>query len=391
MSEAESLLAGPLPAQREGLDRGDVTASELVEASLERIRAHAGLVAVISTRDTAALAEAEAAASRIAAGRPRSLLDGIPVLLKDNIVQAGEPASCASRILEGYVSPFDAGVTERLQAAGAVIVGRTNMDEFAMGSSTERSVYGPAHNPWDPTRACGGSSGGSAAAVAAGLVPIALGSDTGGSIRQPASFCGVVGLKPTYGRISRWGLVAFASSLDQIGPFGRTVADCAATLELIGGHDPRDSTSVPEPMPDLRARLDGDIAGMTLGLPKQYFVEKGVDPGVLARVREAVAVLEGAGAKVVEVDLPDVVVDVSCSSGTYVRVLALDLGRALGCGGHLASLRRTAAGPFTIADAAELSALEDDREAARARVWRLDDPRTAERLAPYLSPRQKRT
>jgi aspartyl-tRNA(Asn)/glutamyl-tRNA(Gln) amidotransferase subunit A len=304
MSQAESLLAGPLPTQREGLDRGDVTASELVEASLERIRTHAGLAAVISTRDSAALAEAEAAASRIAAGRPRSLLDGIPVLLKDNIVQAGEPASCASKILEGYVSPFDAGVTERLQAAGAVIVGRTNMDEFAMGSSTERSVYGPSHNPWDPTRACGGSSGGSAAAVAAGLVPIALGSDTGGSIRQPASFCGVVGLKPTYGRVSRWGLVAFASSLDQIGPFGRTVADCAATLELIGGHDPRDSTSVPEPMPDLRARLDGDIAGTTLGLPKQYFVEKGVDPGVLTRVREAVAALEGAGAKVVEVDLP---------------------------------------------------------------------------------------
>ncbi|MBT8478818.1 MAG: Asp-tRNA(Asn)/Glu-tRNA(Gln) amidotransferase subunit GatA, partial [Gemmatimonadetes bacterium] len=224
------------------------------------------------------------------------------------IVQAGEPATCSSRILENFVSPYDATVTERLQAAGAIIVGRTNMDEFAMGSSTENSIHGPGRNPWDPARACGGSSGGSAAAVAAGLVPLALGSDTGGSIRQPASFCGVVGMKPTYGRVSRWGLVAFASSLDQIGPFGRSVADCAAMLGVIAGHDPRDSTSLSEPasFPGTPPgeSLDGRVEGLTIGLPSEYFVEEGVDPGVLDRVREAIAELEEAGARFVPISLP---------------------------------------------------------------------------------------
>ena len=304
MSQVDTLLAGDLSSQRAGLDRGDVSASELVEASLGRIAAHGDLVAVVSTREAAARAEAEASSKRIAEGQPLSFLDGVPVLLKDNIVQAGEPATCSSRILEGYVSPFDAGVTEKLRTAGAVIVGRTNMDEFAMGSSTENSIYGPSHNPWDASRACGGSSGGSAAAVAAGFVPLALGSDTGGSIRQPASFCGVVGLKPTYGRVSRWGLVAFASSLDQIGPFGRTVKDCALMLEAIAGHDPRDSTSVPEAVPALGEALTGDVKGLRIGLPREYFVEEGVDPGVLTRVREAIAELEGAGAQFVDVALP---------------------------------------------------------------------------------------
>ena len=304
MSSADQLLAGGLSEQRDGLDRGEIRATDLVEASLTRIASHAALGAVVSTRASAARTEAEASDRRIAAGSPRSPLDGIPVLLKDNIVQAGEPATCASRILEGYVSPYDATVTERLREAGAIIVGRTNMDEFAMGSSTESSIHGPSHNPWDPRRACGGSSGGSAAAVAAGLVPLAFGSDTGGSIRQPASFCGVVGLKPSYGRVSRWGLVAFASSLDQIGPFARSVSDCALALEVIGGHDARDSTSLPEAMPDLRTALSGDVEGLTIGLPKEYFVEEGVSPGVLTRVREAIAVLEEAGARFVEVTLP---------------------------------------------------------------------------------------
>jgi aspartyl-tRNA(Asn)/glutamyl-tRNA(Gln) amidotransferase subunit A len=304
MSQAETLLAGDLSEQREGLDRGDVSASELIEASLSRIAACGELAAVVSTRDASARMEAEAASKRIAEGKPLSGLDGLPVLLKDNIVQAAEPASCSSRILEGYISPYDAGVTEKLQAAGAVIVGRTNMDEFAMGSSTENSIHGPSHNPWDLSRACGGSSGGSAAAVAAGLVPVALGSDTGGSIRQPASFCGVVGLKPTYGRVSRWGLVAFACSLDQIGPFGRSVKDCALTLETIAGHDARDSTSIPEDVPTFHSLLDGNVAGLRIGLPREYFVSDGVDPGVLARVREAIAVLEEAGAQVVDVTLP---------------------------------------------------------------------------------------
>jgi aspartyl-tRNA(Asn)/glutamyl-tRNA(Gln) amidotransferase subunit A len=304
MTSAESLLAGGLSELRAGLDRGEVSSSELVEACLARIKALGSLDAVVSTRGEAALAEATEAARRIADGAARSPLDGIPILLKDNIVQAGEPATCASRILEGFVSPYDATVTERLRAAGAVIVGRTNMDEFAMGSSTEQSVYGPSHNPWDPSRACGGSSGGSAAAVAAGLVPLAFGSDTGGSIRQPASFCGVAGLKPTYGRVSRWGLVAFASSLDQIGPFGRRVMDCAQALELIAGHDERDSTSLPEPAPSLCERLDGEVSELVIGLPREYFVEEGVDPGVLSRVHEAIAVLEKAGARFIEVSLP---------------------------------------------------------------------------------------
>jgi len=304
MGRAEDLLATGLADQRAGLDRGDVVSTDLVEASLARIEAYADLSAVVSTRADGARAEAEAAAERIAAGKERSALDGVPILLKDNIVQRGEPATCASRILENFVSPYDATVSEKLQAAGAIVVGRTNMDEFAMGSSTEHSVYGAARNPWDRDRICGGSSGGSAAAVAAGLVSVALGSDTGGSIRQPASHCGVVGLKPTYGRVSRWGLVAFASSLDQIGPFGRSVADCAAMLEVIAGHDARDSTSIPEEVPRWTEALDGDVGGLTIGLPEEYFVEEGVEPGVLARVREAIGELESAGAKTVPVSLP---------------------------------------------------------------------------------------
>lgn len=304
MGNAESLLGAGLFAQREALDRGDISAVDLLEACLARIERRAHLNAVVSLRAEAARAEAEAARDRIAAGRRRSALDGVPVLLKDNIVQAGEPAGCASRILESFVSPYDAGVVERLQGAGAILVGRANMDEFAMGSSTESSIHGPGRNPWDPERACGGSSGGSAAAVAAGLVPLALGSDTGGSIRQPASFCGVVGLKPSYGRVSRWGLVAFASSLDQIGPLGRRVADCALALETIAGHDARDSTSLPEPAPRLVEGLDGQVEGLRIGLPREYFAAEGVDPGVLARVREAIGVLEEAGARVVDVGLP---------------------------------------------------------------------------------------
>lgn len=309
MSLVEKLLAGTLGEQREGLDRRDISARELVAASFSRITARESLTAVVSRRDEAALASAEASDARIMRGEPLSKLDGIPILLKDNIVQAGEPATCASRILGNFVSPYDAFVTERLAAAGAIIVGRTNMDEFAMGSSTENSIYGPSHNPWDETRTCGGSSGGSAAAVAAGMVPLAFGSDTGGSIRQPASYCGVVGLKPSYGRVSRWGLVAFASSLDQIGPLARSVSDCALALDLIAGHDAKDSTSIPEDIPnwsgDLeKARAAGSLDGLVIGLPREYFVEEGVEPGILARVREAITTLEEAGASFEEISLP---------------------------------------------------------------------------------------
>ncbi len=290
---------------RAELDRGRTSARQLVEASLARARElEPRLHAFLGFREERARAEADAADARRAAGRPRSPLDGIPVAIKDLLAQQGEPTSCASRILEGFVSPYTSTAVLRLAEAGAIVIGRTNLDEFAMGSSTEHSCFGATRNPWDLERAPGGSSGGSAAAVAAGIVPIALGSDTGGSVRQPAALCGVVGIKPTYGRVSRWGLVAYASSLDQVGVFARTAQDAALVLERIAGPDPRDSTSIPEPAPRYSEALGGDLGGITLGLPAEYFVEDGVDPAVLRAVREAVADLERAGAKTCEISLP---------------------------------------------------------------------------------------
>jgi aspartyl-tRNA(Asn)/glutamyl-tRNA(Gln) amidotransferase subunit A len=296
---------GTLGELRRALDAGETSSAALVEASLARAeRVGAALGAFTRLRPEQARAEAQAADARRRAGGVLSPLDGIPVAIKDNLVRRGEVTTCASRILEGYVSPYSAGVIERLDAAGAVAVGSTNMDEFAMGSSSEHSVFGPVRNPWDRERTPGGSSGGSAAAVAAGIVPLAIGSDTGGSIRQPASFCGVVGLKPTYGRVSRWGLVAYASSLDQVGGFGRSVADVAELLEVIAGHDARDSTSLPEPPPGCVRALDGDVSGLVVGIPREYFVEQGVAPEVVAAVRAAIAELEAAGAKTRELSLP---------------------------------------------------------------------------------------
>ena len=294
---------GNVSELRAALDAGSVSSLELVESALARARG-LDLGALVATRADAAREEASLADARRASGDLRSPLDGIPMALKDNIAAAGEPCGCASRILEGYTSPYDSTAVARLREAGAVVVGRSNMDEFAMGSSTEHSALGPARNPWDPERAPGGSSGGSAALVAAGIVPLALGSDTGGSIRQPAALCGVVGLKPTYGRVSRYGLVAFASSLDQIGPLARTSADAALALGVLAGHDPRDSTSLPDPVPDYAAALAGDCTGLTVGLPREYFVEEGVDPGVLGAVRDAVLELEKAGARTREISLP---------------------------------------------------------------------------------------
>jgi aspartyl-tRNA(Asn)/glutamyl-tRNA(Gln) amidotransferase subunit A len=296
---------GTLPELRSALDTGAVSSAELVDRALARAEAiEPRLHALLATREQRARAEAAEADRRRAGGEVRSPLDGIPVALKDNLAHAGEKVGCASRILEGYASPFDATAVARLREAGAVVVARTNMDEFAMGSSTENSAHGTSRNPWDPERSPGGSSGGSAAAVAAGVVPIALGSDTGGSIRQPAAFTGVAGMKPTYGRVSRFGLVAFASSLDQIGPIARTAADCATVLDLISGHDPRDSTSLPEPATSCVGALGGDVSGLVIGLPSEYHASEGVDPEVLARVREAVGELEAAGAKTHEVSLP---------------------------------------------------------------------------------------
>jgi aspartyl-tRNA(Asn)/glutamyl-tRNA(Gln) amidotransferase subunit A len=294
-----------LREHREILDGGGASSRQLVEAALTRARGVGErLGAFLGLREERALAEADAADARRARGEPRSRLDGIPVAIKDVMVQSGEPTTCASHILEGFVSPYSSTAVERLEQAGAVVIGRTNMDEFAMGSSTEHSIGGPARNPWQPACSPGGSSGGSAVAVAAGVVPAALGSDTGGSVRQPAAFCGVTGLKPTYGRVSRWGLVAYASSLDQIGVLAHTAEDAGWMLAAVSGHDPLDSTSIPEPPEDVTAALGGDVSGLVLGLPREFFVEEGVDPGVLAAVREAVAELERCGAKTREVSLP---------------------------------------------------------------------------------------
>jgi aspartyl-tRNA(Asn)/glutamyl-tRNA(Gln) amidotransferase subunit A len=292
-------------ALRRALDAGATSSVALVERALARAEAlQPRLGAFVGLRAAAARREAAEADAQRGRRGARSALHGIPVALKDNIAQAGEPCGCASRILEGYVSPFDSTLVERLRAAGAVVIGRTNMDEFAMGSSTEHSRHGPTRNPWDLARSPGGSSGGSAAAVAAGIVPLAFGSDTGGSIRQPAAFTGVVGLKPGYGRVSRYGLVAFASSLDQIGPLARTAEDCADALDAISGHDPRDSTSLREPPTRTREALGGDVAGLVVGLPREYLGGEGCDPEVARAVEDAARELEKAGVTLRECSLP---------------------------------------------------------------------------------------
>ena len=252
-------------------------------------------------------AEARAAAERVdrtvAAGDDPGPLAGVPIALKDNLCTRGVPTTCSSKILDGWLPPYDATVVQRLAAAGAVPIGKTNLDEFAMGSSTENSAFGPTRNPRDLTRVPGGSSGGSAAAVAAGFAPLSLGSDTGGSIRQPAALCGVVGVKPTYGRVSRYGLIAFASSLDQIGPFANTVADAAQLFEVIAGHDPRDSTSIPEGSPAVSEHLLDGVDGLRVGVVTELLGE-GIAPDVAARVREAAEALAAAGAKVEEASVP---------------------------------------------------------------------------------------
>jgi aspartyl-tRNA(Asn)/glutamyl-tRNA(Gln) amidotransferase subunit A len=294
-----------------GLRRADFSAVELLEAHLTLVGSqdHA-LNAWASVDREGARAAAHAADRRLRTGDSASPLLGIPVGLKDLVVTHGRPSTAGSRILDGFIGPYDAHIAERLNSAGAVVVGKTNMDEFAMGSSTEHSAWGPTANPWDLGRVPGGSSGGSAAAVAAFHVPLAIGTDTGGSIRQPAALTGTVGLRPTYGRVSRFGIIAFASSLDQIGPIGRDVRDAALLLGVVAGHDERDSTSAPEPVPDYFGSLASEddeaasvLRGMRLGVPRQYFVA-GMEPGVEARVREAFGVLESAGAELAEVDLP---------------------------------------------------------------------------------------
>ena len=258
-----------------------------------------------------ARAAADAIDAAVARGDDPGPLAGVPVALKDNLCTRGVPTTCSSKILDGWRPPYDATVVTRLQQAGAVAIGKTNLDEFAMGSSTENSAFGPTRNPHDTGRVPGGSSGGSAAAVAAGFAPLALGSDTGGSIRQPAALCGVVGVKPTYGRVSRYGLVAFASSLDQIGPFAATVEDAAQLLEVIGGPDPMDTTSIPEPFPSLLDELDKGVDGLRVGVVTEFLEADGLDPEIAARVRAAADALSAAGAKVGEASVPSTIYGLS--------------------------------------------------------------------------------
>ncbi len=295
---------------------GEISAVAVLDDHLARISEREGEIHAFNlVASDLARAQAEAVDAAVAEGRDPGPLAGVPVAVKDNTCTRGIPTTCSSKILEGWLPPYNATVIDRLGAAGAVTIGKTNLDEFAMGSSTENSAFGPTRNPHDTSKVPGGSSGGSAAAVAADFAPISIGSDTGGSIRQPAALCGVVGAKPTYGVVSRYGLIAFASSLDQIGPFAHTVADAAALLEVIGGHDPRDSTSIPAPAPSLLDVLDRGVEGLRVGVITELSggpggVE-GIAPDVAGRTKQAVEALEAAGAIVSEVSVPSATLGLS--------------------------------------------------------------------------------
>lgn len=299
------LFEQPAHVLHDMLVNKEITSLELTQAVLARIDEVEGDVqAYLTITREEALAQAKAVDEKIAKGEEIAFLEGIPGAIKDNICTKGIKTTCASKILQKFVPPYDATVMQKLEAQNPVVLGKTNLDEFAMGGSTENSAYHPTCNPWNTDCVPGGSSGGSAAAVAAGTAVWALGSDTGGSIRQPASFCGVVGMKPTYGRVSRYGLVAYASSLDQIGPITKDVTDCAHILNIISGRDEMDSTSLDVQVPDFTKALVQDVKGLKIGLPKEYFV-KGMDPEVEAAVKNGVKELEKLGAEVVEISLPN--------------------------------------------------------------------------------------
>ncbi|MFZ5560571.1 MAG: Asp-tRNA(Asn)/Glu-tRNA(Gln) amidotransferase subunit GatA [Pseudomonadota bacterium] len=303
MSSATPLHHRSLAALTQGLAAKEFSSRELTQHFLDRIRRFDGdLNAFITVCADLALRQADAADARRAAGNAAPLT-GVPLAQKDIFCSEGVKTTCASKMLDNFISPYNAAVIEKFNAAGAVMLGKTNMDEFAMGSSNETSFYGAVKNPWDTTKVPGGSSGGSAASVAARLAPASTGTDTGGSIRQPASLCNLTGLKPTYGRISRWGMIAFASSLDQAGPMAQTAEDAALMLNVMAGHDGRDSTSIDHPAPDYTATLNASIAGLRIGLPKQYFGE-GLDAGVAKVIEAAIEELKKLGATLVEIDLP---------------------------------------------------------------------------------------
>lgn len=294
----------------ESVRQGERTAVSVTEEALAAVADRDPEIhAFVDVQSDQALAEAARIDAAIGAGDDPGLLAGVPIALKDNLCQRGEVTTCASKILAGWRPPYDATVVTRLRAAGAVVIGKTNMDEFAMGSSTENSAYGTTRNPADLSRVPGGSSGGSAAAVAGSMTPLSLGSDTGGSIRQPAAFCGVVGVKPTYGVVSRYGLVAFASSLDQIGPFSETVEDAALLLDAISGHDPLDSTSLDRPATQLTSALNGGVQGLKVGLCAELL--DGSSDEVAAAVRRAAGVLEAGGAEIVEISIPELTLGLS--------------------------------------------------------------------------------
>lgn len=287
------------------LQSGEVSSAELTQAYLDRIAAHDATIGAFLRVDAErALKTAEEVDERRAAGEQLGKLAGLPVAVKDNLADRGQRVTCASRMLEEFTSPYDSTVVSRLKAADAVLIGRTNLDEFAMGGSTENSAFQVTRNPWNTTRSPGGSSGGAAAAVAAGMAPLSIGSDTGGSIRQPAGLCGVVGMKPTYGRVSRFGLVAFASSLDQVGPLARTVEDAALLYETIAGADPQDSTCLEEAVPSVAGSLDQPLKGLRIGYAKEHFAD-GLNSDIESAVRTALAEYESQGAELVEVSLPN--------------------------------------------------------------------------------------
>ena len=290
-----------LLAARDAVRTKKVSSTQLVRQALDRIQQVDGTIGAFNSIDAD---RALAQAADVDNGRRNGELAGLPIALKDNICTSWGTTTCSSKMLANFRAPYDATVVKKLEAAGAILLGKTNLDEFAMGSSTENSAFRATKNPWDTTRVPGGSSGGSAAALAAGMCVASIGSDTGGSVRQPASLCGLVGLKPTYGRVSRYGLVAFASSLDQIGPFGWNVADVALLTQVISGHDPKDSTSVPQAVPDYLSELQTPLQGLRLGIVKEYDLASGIDPQVEAAVDAAIAKYKELGATIVDVSLP---------------------------------------------------------------------------------------